>query len=65
MDNLQCFLSKREQTRSDQSDQFLSDFAIQVCYKGYDPYNNIGICCGISPGRTLQRHHDRWLESAA
>jgi hypothetical protein len=55
--------TKREQFRTDFCDQFLSDAAMHWANHGQDPRNCIGINCGVSPPRVLQRHHDRWLES--
>jgi len=53
--------SEREQFRVDFNNTFLIDFSTQCGIHGYDPYNRIGLACGVSPGRTLQIFTDRAL----
>jgi len=51
MNNVECMLSTREQTRTEYRREFLKDLGRQGAQHGHDPRNTIGLGCGISVGR--------------
>jgi hypothetical protein len=61
MNNVECMLSTREQTRIGYGKQFLKDLFAQAVIQDHDPRNFIGYGCGISLGRALivagRRYH--------
>ncbi len=51
--------STREMIRKDFSIEFLRDFADTLTENGHDPYNYVGMHCGINGPRALQIWQDR------
>lgn len=51
MNNVECMLSTREQTRIGHSATFLKDMIVQGAHHFHNPRNFIGFKCGISFGR--------------
>jgi len=66
MNNHQCAISEREQTRTDFSPVFLTDAVGQKRpTHGHDPYNNVGVSCGVSWARVYQVWDDIWFRDEA
>ena len=65
MNNYQCSQSERETTRTDFSIVFLENAMSQGGQHGRDPYNNIGVGCGVSWPQVYQVWDDIWFRDEA
>jgi hypothetical protein len=61
MNNFECSISEREHNRKDYSPEFMADTMTRGPQHGHDPYNNVGISCGVSWPSVYQFWDDIWL----
>jgi len=63
MNNGECAISEREQTRKDFSPEFIKDVTNRGPQHGHDPRNNIGVSCGVSWGAVYRVWDNLWFHN--